>query len=80
MSIRFNIKNWAAYAPGLHDQAAWLAWAHDVCLPRGDDVPVLSEMPAMPRRRLERVGRLALQVAYWCQTAEKGHYAKLAGY
>lgn len=70
MSIRFKIKNWAAYAPGLHDQAAWLAWAREAYLPIGDDVPVLSEMPAMQRRRLERVGRFALQVAYWCQTAE----------
>lgn len=70
MSIRFNIKEWAAYAPGLHDQAAWLAWAKDGYPPAGDDVPALSEMPAMQRRRLERVGRFALQVAYWCQTAE----------
>jgi Beta-ketoacyl synthase, N-terminal domain len=70
MSIRFNIKDWAAYAPGLHDHAAWLAWAKAAYLPVGDDVPVLSEMPAMQRRRLERVGRFALQVAYWCQTAQ----------
>jgi len=70
MSIRFNIKEWAAYAPGLQDQAAWLSWAKDGHLPSGDDVPGLSEMPAMQRRRLERVGRFALQVAYWCQTAE----------
>lgn len=70
MSIRFNIKDWAAYAPGLQDQTAWLAWAKDGHLPQGDEVPAVPEMPAMQRRRLERVGRFALQVAYWCQTAE----------
>ncbi|MGH8050053.1 MAG: beta-ketoacyl synthase chain length factor [Arenimonas sp.] len=70
MSIRFNIKDWAAYAPGLKEQADWLAWAKDGYLPAGDEVPSLSEMPSMQRRRLERVGRFALQVAYWCQTAE----------
>lgn len=70
MSLRFTIEDWAAYAPGLHDKAAWKAWSEDACLPVGDDVPALSEMPAMQRRRLERVGRTALQVAYWCQTAE----------
>jgi Beta-ketoacyl synthase, N-terminal domain len=30
-------------------------------------VPTLPEMPAMIRRRVERSGRLACQVAYWCQ-------------
>lgn len=70
MSIHFTIEDWAAYAPGLHDQAAWLEWSSDANLPAGDDVPALSEMPAMQRRRLERVGRIALQVAYWCQAAK----------
>ena len=70
MSSGFNIVEWAAYAPGLHDQAAWLAWSAESYLPKGDEIPALSEMPAMQRRRLERVGRTALQVAYWCQSAE----------
>ncbi len=70
MSLSFNIVEWAAYAPGLHDHAAWLAWSVESYLPKGNDVPALSEMPAMQRRRLERVGRTALQVAYWCQSAE----------
>ena len=70
MSSGFDIVEWAAYAPGLHDHAAWLAWSAESYLPKGDQVPTLSEMPAMQRRRLERVGRTALQVAYWCQSAE----------
>ena len=70
MSSGFDIVEWAAYAPGLHDHAAWLAWTAESYLPKGDEVPALSEMPAMQRRRLERVGRTALQVAYWCQSAE----------
>jgi hypothetical protein len=70
MSSRFHIEDWAAYAPGLHDQAAWKTWSENGSIPVGDDVPALAEMPAMQRRRLERVGRIALQVAYWCQTAE----------
>ena len=70
MSLGFNIVEWAAYAPGLHDHAAWLAWSAEGYLPKGDEVPALSEMPAMQRRRLERVGRTALQVAYWCQSAD----------
>ena len=70
MSLRFTIEDWSAYAPGLHDQAAWKVWSQDAYLPLGDDVPALPEMPAMQRRRLERVGRIALQTAYWCQAAD----------
>lgn len=71
MSLRFTIEDWAAYAPGLHDQQAWKSWAREPArIPLGDDVPALTEMPAMQRRRLERVGRIALQTAYWCQSAE----------
>ncbi|MEO6172228.1 MAG: beta-ketoacyl synthase chain length factor [Arenimonas sp.] len=70
MSIHFTIEDWAAYAPGLYDQLSWKAWAQDSFLPVGVDVPALSEMPSMQRRRLERVGRMALQVAYWCQSVE----------
>ena len=71
MGLRFTIEDWAAYAPGLHDQQAWKSWALEPArIPLGDDVPALTEMPAMQRRRLERVGRIALQTAYWCQSAE----------
>lgn len=70
MNNHFTIEDWAGYAPGLHDQEAWLEWSRNVHVPVGEDVPSLSEMPAMQRRRLERVGRMALQTAYWCQTAE----------
>lgn len=71
MSLRFTIADWAAYAPGLQDQQSWKAWALGRAdVPVGDDVPALSEMPAMQRRRLERVGRIALQAAFWCQSAE----------
>jgi len=70
MNLRFSIEQWAAYAPGLQDQQAWQRWAQAAYLPVGDEVPALAEMPAMQRRRLERVGRTALQVAYWCQTAD----------
>lgn len=70
MSVFFHVEDWAAFASDLHDKPVWLAWSANPYLPEGDDVPALSEMPAMQRRRLERVGRIALQAAYWCQSAE----------
>ena len=65
MSVRFSIDSWAAWAPGLTDQSAWTEWFAAPRVVVGDDVPALSEMPAMMRRRVERLGRAALQVAYW---------------
>jgi len=70
MSLRFNLLHWQAFAPGLQDKAAWQAWADQPHVPRGDEAPALAEMPAMQRRRVEQLGRMALQVAYWCQQGE----------
>jgi hypothetical protein len=36
-------------------------------LPRGDELPPLAEMAPMMRRRVEGIGRMALQSAYRCQ-------------
>lgn len=70
MKCELVILEWAAYADGLVTRVEWLAWA---CGParlpaeRVQQVPALSDMPAMMRRRVDRLGRLACQVAYWCQ-------------
>ncbi|MFA9440364.1 beta-ketoacyl synthase chain length factor [Uliginosibacterium sp. sgz301328] len=64
MGISFNIDAWAAWAPGLDSREAWRAWAAAPSLPSGDVTPALAEMPAMARRRVERLGRIALQAAY----------------
>lgn len=71
MAYRFSVAQWAAYAPDLEEPAAWEAWAQRPFAPQGEGVPALSEMPAMARRRLERLGRMALQVAYRCQPEAK---------
>jgi hypothetical protein len=62
------ILDWAAYAAG--QQQEWLDWAVSPSpwpATLVDTVPALPEMPAMMRRRVDRLGRLACQVAYWCQ-------------
>lgn len=69
MHFEFLIRQWAAYAGALTDPADWLDWASSpVAFPPqdADTVPPLSEMPAMMRRRIDRLGRMACQVAYWC--------------
>jgi hypothetical protein len=66
----FTVKQWAAWAPGLTDQDAWRAWARSPWRPVGDETPALPEVPAMQRRRIERLGRMAIQTACWCGEAE----------
>lgn len=70
--IEFTVADWAAWAPGLTGAEDWRAWAKRPYLPHGDDTPPLAEVPAMQRRRIERLGRMAMQAAYWCQPAQAG--------
>ena len=64
MAARFAIRHWAAIAPGLRTADEWLDWAAAPVRPEGTVEAPLLAMPAMQRRRVERVGRLALQVAF----------------
>lgn len=73
MRFEFILLDWSAYADGLTHRDDWLRWAEGFPqLPRAtvQTVPALAEMPAMMRRRVDRLGRLACQVAYWCEAAE----------
>ncbi len=67
MIVEFAIDRWSAWAPGLTDTTAWQSWfAQPHPLPT-EGTPALTEVPAMMRRRVERLGRIALQAAYGCQ-------------
>ena len=68
--IEFVVADWAAWAPGLACQQDWRAWATAPWLPRGEDTPALAAIPAMQRRRIERLGRMAIQTALWCEAGE----------
>ncbi|MBE4753333.1 beta-ketoacyl synthase chain length factor [Corallococcus sp. ZKHCc1 1396] len=60
----FTVQRWAAWAPGLVEPAAWDTWlAKPHPLP-AEGTPALAEMPAMMRRRVDRLGRIALQATY----------------
>jgi hypothetical protein len=67
MTVRFSVERWAAWAPGLNDHAAWQAWLRQPSPLSYTEDPSLVEMPAMIRRRVDRLGRVALQAAYWGQ-------------
>lgn len=73
MDLTFVIRDWAALGPGLHTKQQWQAWAQSPA-PLSGDVPApdLAAVPAMLRRRISPLGRLAFQAAYWCHAAEPG--------
>jgi hypothetical protein len=73
LQFEFIILEWSAYADGLIHRDDWLKWADglpQLPSPTVETVPALAEMPAMMRRRVDRLGRLACQVAYWCHPAD----------
>ncbi|HEY4081779.1 MAG TPA: beta-ketoacyl synthase chain length factor [Burkholderiaceae bacterium] len=65
--LHLQIDRWAAWAPGLETSEAWVEWLRAPQPVTAEGVPALSEMPAMMRRRIEPLGRVALQAAYWAQ-------------
>ncbi|MCT9812956.1 beta-ketoacyl synthase chain length factor [Acidovorax sp. Be4] len=64
MPQSFVIHSWAAVASGLSSSDQWLAWARAPFLPVGlvNDV-ALVDFPAMSRRRLALLGKMAVSVA-----------------
>jgi Beta-ketoacyl synthase, N-terminal domain len=65
--FEFVIRDWAAWASTLDQRARWLAWAADAapaCPAATEAAPALADMPAMSRRRLNPLGRMAAQMAY----------------
>ncbi len=67
-----TLKRWSAWAPEVTSQADWRAWfASPVDLPE-QGVPALPEIPAIRRRRLSNLSRMALKVAFDCLQGEDG--------
>lgn len=72
MHVDFDILRWAAWAPGLTTPESWAAWASNPTVPSGTELPPLTEVPAMQRRRIEKLGRLVFQVTQWVQQEQRG--------
>lgn len=63
-TINFNIVNWSAISPGLIEQEAWQQWLHDgKCWPVLLTAVPFDNIPAMMRRRMSMLSKLAVQVA-----------------
>lgn len=63
--INFNIAAWRAWAPGLDSVADWQAWSQQPgLLATSGAAPDVSFLPAMQRRRLSRLARMAFSVGW----------------
>lgn len=64
--IEFNIDRWHAWAPGIDNPEAWSRWAAAPWQPPAgpDSQPDVSFLPAMQRRRLSPLARMAFAVAW----------------
>ena len=63
--IKFNIAQWRAWAPGLTTVEDWQRWSQNPTVPdnRGES-PDVSFLPALQRRRLSRLARMAFSVGW----------------
>lgn len=63
--MEFLIDQWHAWAPGLDTSEAWQAWARNPTrLPDNNEQPSCDFLPAMQRRRLSRLARMTMHVAW----------------
>ncbi|MGV6396878.1 beta-ketoacyl synthase chain length factor [Pseudomonas caspiana] len=63
--ITFNIAQWRAWAPGLANVEDWQHWSqHPTPVQNSDEAPDVSFLPAMQRRRLGRLARMAFAVGW----------------
>ncbi|TDV66044.1 beta-ketoacyl synthase-like protein [Pseudomonas sp. LP_7_YM] len=61
----FNIAQWRAWAPGLTSFEDWLQWSQNPTVScNTDESPDVSFLPAMQRRRLSRLARMAFSVGW----------------
>jgi hypothetical protein len=62
--LRFSLRAWSAWAPGLESEDEWRAWLRGQRAMGKDGAPGVEFVPALQRRRLGRVARMVLQVAH----------------
>ncbi|MCF8467627.1 MAG: beta-ketoacyl synthase chain length factor [Sneathiella sp.] len=67
--IFFSLDSWSAWAPELDSPAAWRDWAlADRDIPDAEAMPDIRDLPAGLRRRLSKLGKIALRVAMDIET------------
>jgi hypothetical protein len=68
MSLKFALEAWSAWAPDKTRLADWQAWALDQHVPAEPGQPDISAVPAMQRRRMSSLTKMAFATAYSCSS------------
>lgn len=63
-SKSFGVKHWAAWSPKIVTNEDWLMWSKNPFPPIGSESPKVEGMNPINRRRLRRLGSMALDVVY----------------
>ena len=64
------LKRWSAWAPGVETPADWHSWGCSPVKLKPEGVPAIPEVPAIRRRRLSSLSRMAFKVAFECLKGE----------
>ena len=73
-ALSFSLQAWSAWSPDLTTPAAWADWAATDTRQTQSIEPAVAAMPAMLRRRAQRLGRMALETLYDPATAVSADY------
>jgi 3-oxoacyl-[acyl-carrier-protein] synthase-1 len=66
VQLEFNVRRWAAWAPGRDEAPAWHAWAKEPAPLEVEGRPEAKFLPAMLRRRCTPLSRIMLTAAFDC--------------
>ncbi len=66
--LNATVEAWSAWAPGVESVTQWQEWAIGERVIDSEGNPPVQFLPAMFRRRLSRLTKMALKVAYDCTT------------
>lgn len=71
--IEFSVTGWSAWAPGLPQAQDWIDWARAdaPAAPDGEGAPALADVPPVMRRRIDRLGRMAISATDDCDDSPR---------
>jgi hypothetical protein len=69
-AVRFSVRRWSAWAPGLAEAGQWSAWAQGREAMAATGSPSVDFVAPLLRRRLSELSRMALWAAYQCAAGQ----------
>ncbi len=64
--VTFSIQKWSVWSAERSDSADWIQWARENTNPATSTKPDISQIPALKRRRMSKLSKMALSTALNC--------------